>query len=133
MARRSVNNPRYQKDTKSGSTRRSAASARPRRGAGERGPAKKEPEKKGRGRKYEVVTNPEIEKQRKRWWFFIVAALAAAGALLIPAVQTNNIIASVLFGVWGACFMTALYIEFFTIRKLRKEEIAKRKKEKKGK
>ena len=129
MARRSAGNPRYQRDAKVGSTRRSASSAKPKREAGERGPSGPAP--KGR-RRIEQITTPEIKRARKRWWFFIVGALGAAGVLLVPAVQSDATYSLLAFSVWGACFLTAMYTEFFTIRKLRKAEIERRRKDAKG-
>ncbi|GAB4277670.1 MAG: hypothetical protein Kow0056_09350 [Coriobacteriia bacterium] len=128
MATRSPHNPRYQKDAKVGKTRKSAASAKPKRRAGERA-AKEEPKKK---RSLEVISTPEIKELRRRWWFFMFVALAAALVLLVPAVQNSQILRSITFGVWTASFATAVYIEWFKIRKLRKEEIERRKKGKKS-
>lgn len=131
MARRNVNNPRYQKDAKIGSTRKSAAAAKPKRSAGDRSTTGSGPKPK-KQRRFEQLNTPEIKAQRKRWWFFILAALGAAGILMIPAVNTNPTYSSIAFGVWGACFATALYIEFFLIRKLRKAETVRLKKEAKS-
>jgi hypothetical protein len=130
MARRNPSNPRYQKDGKLGSTRKSAAAAKPKRSAGERGPLSGDGKPK---RRFEQIVNDDIKQARRRWWIFILAALAAAAVLLIPQVQENRTLTSLGMGVWGACFFTALYIEFFVIRKLRKSEIEKRKTERKKK
>jgi hypothetical protein len=130
VAQRSPHNPRYQKDAKVGKTRKSAASAKPKREAGER--SKSGGDKPDKKRRIEVITNDEIKALRRRYWFFMVVALASATLLLIPAVQEQRSLVSLAFGAWGASFFTALYIEWFKIRKLRKEEIARRKKESKG-
>ena len=134
MATRSPHNPRYQKDAKVGSTRKSASSAKPKRGAGERGPSPDKDNDKGKGKgkgkrsPIQTVSTPEIKALRKRWWIFMGVALAAATMLLIPAVQESQTLTSVAMGAWGASFATAVYIDWVKIRKLRKEEIERRKK-----
>lgn len=133
MAQRSPTNPRYQKDAKIGSTRKSAASAKPKRSVGERGPSEKKPaqKKKRSGMTVEPISTPEIKALRKRWWVFMGIALASAAVLLVPAVQGNSMVTSLAVGAWAASFVTALYIDWVQIRKLRKAEIERRKKEEK--
>ena len=133
MARRSVHNPRYQKDAKTGKTRRrSAASAKPKRSVGERTtPPEKTPEKKSRPG---LITTPEIKRQRKRWWIFMGIALASAALLLLDPVQENGMLQSAAIAAWATSFIFAVYIDWFVIRKLRKAEMERLKKEeKKGK
>jgi hypothetical protein len=130
VAQRSPHNPRYQKDSKVGKTRKSAAAAKPKRGAGERGPSP-DKGKDGKKSRMEVVSTPEIKALRKRWWIFMGIALASATMLLVPLVQESRALTSVAMGAWGASFATAVYIDWVKIRKLRKEEIEKRKKDKK--
>jgi len=135
VSQRSPHNPRYQKNAKLGSTRKSAASAKPKRSAGgpgsSSGSKKQKPKKKRR--LIETVTTPEIKRQRKRWWIFMGIALLAAVALVLEPVGGNVTLRSIAMGVWLAGFGTAIYIDWFVVRKLRKAEIERRKKsEKKG-
>ncbi len=131
MSRRSPQNPRYQKD-KVGKTRKSAASAKPKRGSGDRRSSASSGKKKTKQpwwKRIEPVTNDEIKRYRRRWWVFLGLALLAAMGLLVPAVQESVILRSMMLGVWLASFVTALYIDLVKIRKLRKEEIARMRKE----
>ena len=72
MARRSPMNNRYQKGTTpKGAARKSAASAKPKRSAGETaksGPIKKKQNKKKNTFLREMPTSAEYKHQRKTWW-----------------------------------------------------------------
>jgi hypothetical protein len=137
MARRNPMNQRYTSD-KSGSTKKSAASAKPKRSAGERSgtsstKSKKDEKPEKKSRFIETVTTPEIKAHRKRWWIMMGLALLAAGALLLEPVQDNQLLVSIAIGTWLASFGSSVYLDLFVIRKLRKAEIERRKAETKGK
>ncbi len=137
MAQRSPSNPRYQKDARVGSTRKSAASAKPKRGAGERKAS--ESSKSGSGKKkgfFSQTWTPEIGMWRRRSMFLLMAALAVAVLGFIPAVQ--EILQQYPFVTWvGVGFYVvllgaAIYIDWGIVRKLRNEEMARQRKDDKG-
>ncbi len=135
MSRRNPSNARYTKDS-TGHTRKSAASAKPKRSQGERTTdkpsAKKktgivEKGKKRSGRKVfePLPTSPEMKKWRKIWWGYILGSLAliAASALTrdLDIGVGNFTITTILVTLAYASIFTALYIDFTKIRRLRKE------------
>jgi len=74
MTRRSPTNRRYQKDTKpAGSTKKSAASAKPKRDIdGSTNTSVKSTAKRAH---YSVPDTPEYKQARKRWWIVLGAAV----------------------------------------------------------
>lgn len=127
MGRRNPQNPRYLKDDKVGSTRKSAASAKPKRSAGESAPksssSDSEKGSKKKSRFIETVHTPEIKRWRQRWWVFMGLALISAGMLLFEPVQESSLYQSIAVGLWIGAFGTAVYIDWGIIRKLRKAEV----------
>ncbi len=87
MAQRSPNNARYQKHTKpTGSTRRSAASVKPKRDAGKTAAESSKSSKGGSAsKKYLVPETPEYRKWRNVWWWLLGGS--AGCALLYLAVD----------------------------------------------
>jgi hypothetical protein len=82
MAQRSPHNARYQKYTKpEGKTRRSAASAKPKRDAGSTtgsgSSAKGKSGSSARGR-YSVPLTPEYKKWRNLWWWMLGGSAGCA-------------------------------------------------------
>ncbi|MBA4370286.1 MAG: hypothetical protein C0418_01755 [Coriobacteriaceae bacterium] len=124
MARRSAMNERYRKDAQIGKTRRSAASAKPKRAAGEvaaRGAAKP----KGGGKGARVPFDPpEARPWRLRWWVFIALALLSAATAFIPQVRANASLQRASLAIEVGALVAALYIDFFIIRKIRREALA---------
>lgn len=122
MARRSAQNPRYQKDAKVGSTRKSAASAKPKRSVGEVSP----PSKSGASGKKKVTAaminpdTPEFKKWRRIWLGLLVGAMVLSLASFVfredymQATQVALVLAYA--GIFGAFF-----IDLTIIRKMRKE------------
>ncbi len=122
MARRSQNNPRYRKDAQIGKTRKSSASAKPKRDAGERGTwtsAKKDAEPKKR-RWFEPLPTPdtpEFKRWRRIWAIlFVMGAMFSVFALYQKAAP---------IGAWSlvaayTCLFSAIYIDITKIRRMRK-------------
>ncbi len=121
MARRSAQNPRYQRDAKIGSTRRSAASAKPKRESGTSGGSggkKSSSASKSKARVPFEPDTPEFKRWRKIWLGLLVAAIVfSVGAWYgkeTPAGTLGLVFAySTLF--------SALYIDLTKIRRMRKE------------
>jgi len=136
VAQRSYSNDRYRKDAKIGSTRKSAAKAKPVRKQGSvevsksAKPKKPQQEKDWTG----LPTSPEIKKWRRIWWALLLGGLALIGiGYVVPelreSITVQRIIAA---GVLGAS-MVAVSIDLFVIRKLRKQLIEAQGKKKPGK
>lgn len=147
MSQRSQTNDRYRKDADLGSTRKSAASAKPVRKAAtiEVGSGKDSGKKKGKDAKgikgvkgskatkpkaasVQLPTSPEIKKWRTVWWALLGGAFVLlAIAWLVPALRTNptaNTVATI--GVFVLC-SAGLYIDLVIIRKLRNKLIEEQK------
>lgn len=139
MSRRSVTNDRYKKDN-AGTTRKSAASVKPKREAGEQSvstSSSKPKAKKGPSRtpaktsSVRVPDSPEVKRLRKYWWGFMGAALLIA-VLLVPITGNkalNQRFGSLAVGVYAAALGGALYLEFGPIRKARAAAVAAAKKD----
>lgn len=128
MARRSPGNPRYQKKSgELGKTRRSAASAKPRRAAGKTA-ASTDGKKRSKGGKKErprllapVPTTPEFRRWRKIWMGLLAAALAFS---LIAWWQRDTLPGTIALVLAYGCIFGSLYIDFGQMRPLRKAAIA---------
>jgi hypothetical protein len=130
MAQRSYTNDRYRKDAKIGSTRKSAAAAKPVRKHGtvsssapsSKPKAKKKPE--GNRDWSGLPSSPEIKKWRRIWWALLLGGLALIGlGYVIPQIQTNDNAQRIIAAVVLAASLTAVSIDVFIIRKLRKQLI----------
>jgi len=133
MSQRSYSNDRYRKGANIGSTRKSAAKAKPVRKQGtttvSAGTSKSTDGRKERkpGTDWSgLPTSPEIKMWRRVWWALLLGGLATLGIVyVVPEWRTNEQILRVVTLVVLACSMAAVGIDFFVIRKLRNELIAK--------
>lgn len=145
MSRRNPTNERYKKDS-AGHTRKSAASAKPKRDIGERTTDKQrkktgivESGKKRSSKKIfePLPTSPEMKKWRMIWWGYILGSLLLiAGSQLTRGLDWgigNFDISTILVTLAYASIFTALYIDFFRIRRLRREMLEARNKGKSSK
>ncbi|MBS3957020.1 MAG: hypothetical protein KGZ40_05785 [Clostridiales bacterium] len=128
MARRSPSNPRYQKGASIGKTRRSAASAKPTRGAGADS-KKASTRKKRRSILAPVPSNPEFRRWRKIWLGALGAAIVFSG---FAWWQQGTWPGTAVLILAYACIFTAFYIDFRKMRPLRKAAIEAEKAEKNG-
>ncbi len=128
MSQRSYSNERYRKDAKIGSTRKSAAKAKPVRKQGtvetvKADTAKKAPagpEKDWAG----LPTSPEIKKWRRVWWVLLLTGIAlVALGYLVPELRDNESAQRIIAMVVLAASMTAVTIDLVVIRRLRKQLI----------
>lgn len=129
MSQRSYTNERYRKDAKIGSTRKSAAKAKPVRQQGsavsdkskKAAEDRKAAEKKAaRKEAWKLPSSPEIDNWRKVWWIALGLAIAAFAAGLYADRTGNGTLTRVSLGVELACVLVAVYIDTFVIRRLRK-------------
>ncbi len=118
MARRSAQNPRYRKDAQVGSTRKSAASAKPKREAG----VVASPSKKSGAKKPVRLVDPdtpEFKRWRKIWLGLLVAAIVfSLGAYALREARTVNTL-SLAFAY--SCLFSAFYVDLTKIRRMRRE------------
>ena len=131
MARRSPQNDRYKKDANVGSTRKSAASAKPKRPQAEAGtsgtPAKSDrskPKPKAKPGRM-LLPNPDTA-EFKRWniinYSLLGLALAFAFVVLVWGRKLENTpFYFLMWGGWGAALAGSMYIQFSKLRKLRQE------------
>ena len=137
MAQRSYSNDRYRKDAKIGSTRKSAAKAKPVRKQGSvevssssSKPKKKAPDKDWSG----LPTSPEIKKWRRIWWALLLGGLALiAVGYLVPELRDSTTVQRFIAAGVLAASMVAVSIDIFVIRRLRKQLIEAQGKKKSGK
>ncbi|MDH4140757.1 MAG: hypothetical protein OEV43_09335 [Coriobacteriia bacterium] len=126
MARRSPTNPRYRRDAGVGKTRRSAASAKPKREVGERGSSgggrKREPAKKRRWfDPLPTPDTPEFKRWRRIWAaLFVIGAVLAVYALYARESQAGTL---ALVGAY-ICLLPAIYIDITKVRRMRKQLLA---------
>lgn len=135
MSRRNPMNERYGKHTApGGKTRRSAASAKPKRaeatGVGKKTSASKKPSafkgaqvKSSASNKRPIVIHPdtaEYRRWRRIWWVLLVLPLVIT-LVSYPLMRENRPLAYGMLGVAYACMAAALYIDFSKLRKIRQE------------
>ena len=129
MARRSPQNDRYKRDANIGSTRKSAASAKPKRAQADSGksgtPAKTTTKAKPKSSPRMLLPNPDTEEFR-RWnilnYVLLAVALLFAFIVLVWGHQLQNTPwYYVMWGGWGVCLAGSMYIQFSKLRKLRQE------------
>jgi hypothetical protein len=125
MTRRGAQNPRYQKGKEIGSTRKSAASAKPKRASGDTGPAKGGPAKKSRFfQPLPVPETPEFKRWRKIWLGLLVAAVVfSIGAWWSQNNAPGTVSTVSLFAAY-TCIFAAVYIDITKIRRMRKQYAA---------
>ncbi len=125
MARRSAQNPRYQKGAEVGKTRRSAASAKPKRAVGDTAASASS---SGKGKKKSrpsllapVPVSPEFRRWRKIWMIVLASAVVLS---LVAWWQRDTMPGAIaLAGAYG-CIFVSLYIDFAKMRPMRKKAIA---------
>ena len=130
MARRSPLNARYQKyQEPAGKTRKSAASAKPKKGdaAGKSG-AKSKAVTKAPVRRGAVFSNPdtpEFRKLRRVWWALIISAFALTTVawLLLRNLQQRSASNYVLIGAYALMFI-AFWLDWTKLRPLRQQHVA---------
>ena len=128
MARRSPSNPRYQKKPgELGKTRRSAASAKPKRGVGENSASASRSKGSKKGKKdrpklfVPVPTTPEFKRWRKIWAGLLGAAVLFS---LVAWWQRDTMPGAIALALAYGCIFGSLYIDFAKMRPLRKKSIA---------
>lgn len=127
MTQRSYSNERYRKDAKIGSTRKSAAKAKPvrKQGVATSSVEKPKPKKDGVEKDWAgLPTSPQIKKWRRIWWVLLVGGLALiGGTYAIPELQGNEDAARIVSLVVVVLSAAAVAIDLVVIRKLRKQLI----------
>ena len=128
MSQRSYSNERYRKGANIGSTRKSAAKAKPIRKQGSVEVTKSvKPKKKDEIEKdwSGLPTSPRIKKWRTVWWVLLLSGLAAiAASWALPEVRNNERLVSAVSIAVLLLSSAAILIDVVVIRKLRKELIA---------
>ncbi len=120
MGRRSPSNPRYQKGGEGGKTRRSAASAKPKRGAGDSSKSSSSKKKTRPRLLAPVPQDPEYRRWRKIWLGLLAAAVIfSALAWWQQATTIGNLTLAFAY----ACIFTAFYVDFTKLRRIRKKAI----------
>lgn len=130
MSQRSFSNDRYRKGANIGSTRKSAAKAKPVRKQGTLEASRREPKPKKSAGGVEkdwagLPTSPQIKKWRRVWWALLLTALGlVALGWLVPELRADEGIQRIIAVVVLVASMTAVAIDLVVIRRLRKELIA---------
>ncbi|HSK46587.1 MAG TPA: hypothetical protein VLA05_01115 [Coriobacteriia bacterium] len=124
MARRSPQNERYQKNTApAGKTRRSSASAKPKREAEQTGSSA--PKKKPAAARQPLVINPpteEFRRWRRIWWMLLLGSVVFTFAsLAVRQWLGQPQIANILLFIGYAGIFAALYLDWTKLRRMRKE------------
>ena len=136
MARRSPMNERYQKTTApGGKTRRSAASAKPKRDLAGESSSKSSSSKKSPGSSKQSFTiNPpteEFRRWRRVWWILLLSSLVftlgsvAIQYWLAPAGTDGSdpwtVAGRIMLGLGYGGIFAALYIDWTKLRRMRRE------------
>jgi hypothetical protein len=128
MSQRSYTNERYRKDAKVGSTRKSAAKAKPVRekGSAQSTVTKAKPKKPEQQKDWAgLPTSPAIQKWRRVWWVLLGGGLAIIGATwLVPEMRTNEQYARIASLLVVVLSLAAISIDLVVIRRLRKDLMA---------
>lgn len=137
MSQRSYGNDRYRKDANIGSTRKSAAKAKPvrKQGTVEVSSPSAKPKKPGQEKDWAgLPTSPEIKKWRRVWWVLLLSGLALiGGSYAIPELRDNEAVLKAVSIAVLAFSMAAIAIDLVVIRKLRKDLMAQMTKKKSSK
>ena len=128
MARRAATNERYQKqNSKLGSTRKSASSAKPKRAAGTISSSaektKAKPEKK-KSTYTPPPSTPEMQKWRRIWYVLLGIAIAGFAVALYAKSNKQTTLEVVAVTVEMIAVGVAIGIDVVIIRKLRAQAIA---------
>lgn len=147
MSQRSQGNDRYRKGAKVGSTRKSAAAAKPvrKQGAGVSSVSKPKadtPKKDAYEKDWAgLPTNPKIKMWRRVWWVLLGSGLALiASTYYIPEIGSDEGLGQIIAIAVVVLSGIAIYLDLVVIRKLRQTLMAevgytppKREPKKKGK
>lgn len=125
MSQRSQSNDRYRKGATVGSTRKSAAKAKPIRKQGTVETTKKSaPKGKSTGVDKDwagLPTSPEIKKWRRIWWVLLLGGISAVAlGYIVPEFKDPGI-QKIIAMVVLAASMAAVTIDLVVIRRLRKQ------------
>jgi len=132
-------NDRYRKDADIGSTRRSAARAKPVRKPGTIGGTSASSAKDAGNSKKKLLrqplpTSPEIKRWRMIWWgLFALAFVCILVNWLLPAARDDQTITMALTVTVFVLCAAAVYIDVVKIRKLRAQLIKEQGKKSKDK
>ena len=126
MARRNPMNERYRKETApAGKTRRSAASAKPKRaGADLSSKPKKQASTKAKTRTPLVINPPteEFRRWRKIWWSLLGGAtLLTVASFFMRSLLKLDVAAKIILGLGYGGIFGAIYIDWTKLRRLRQE------------
>ena len=124
MARRSPMNPRYQKDAQVGTTRKSAASAKPKRTASSGSSSSKSSgsARRGTGTSTGRIELPPETKKLQRTVFILLGIAVVLSAFYLLAENRGwlgslpPIVGSITIGVSYALLFTAIYIDLTKVR-----------------
>jgi hypothetical protein len=130
MSQRSYANDRNRKGAKVGSTRKSAAKAKPvrKQGSAISSGSSSKPKKKAEVEKdwSGLPTSPEIKKWRRVWWVLLLSGLGAIGvSYLVPELRTDQTVLKVVSAAVLVLSVAAILIDVVVIRKLRKDLMSK--------
>lgn len=123
MSRRSAQNPRYRKDAELGKTRRSAASAKPKRSvgsAGGSGGSAKKSDSKGKSSAYIAPDTPEY----KRWrtiWFASLAGAVVFSLLGLLTHKTVPTVGTISLALAYALIFGGFFVDLTKLRPMRQE------------
>ncbi len=129
MSQRSPHNARYQKYTKpSGTTRRSAASAKPKRDVGKTATGSGSSGKKTAQKRspYGFTVTPEYRKWRNVWWVCLGVSLLAALAYLL--LGTKGLTTQGKFALLIVCYVflgVGMYIDWRKVRPARQAAMSR--------
>ena len=146
MTQRNYMNDRYRKGANVGSTRKSAAKAKPVRKQGsveasssaksDNAKAKRAAAAASDGIERDFAglpTSPEIKKWRRVWWGLLLGGLAMIGvSYVVPELRTDEQVLKLVSLAVLAMSAAAIAIDLVVIRKLRKEIMDKLPAKKKG-
>ena len=126
MARRSPMNPRYKKDAQVGVTRKSAASAKPKRASSSGSSSSGSAKKSGSGTRTGAIQLPPETKKLQKYVFIMLGVAVLISAFYLLAENRGwlggvpPIVGSILIGVSYALLFAAVYIDLTKVRPVTK-------------
>lgn len=135
MSQRNPMNDRYQTDEHQGQTRKSAASMKPKSKAAStvriQSTVKTKQEKKAAqkadrakqtqlDRKYYNPPTAQYKRLRKIWWGLLITAIVCTALSFLGRAWLPDAAAYVILGLAYVCIISALYVDFSKIRKVRR-------------